>query len=483
MGVMSSWEALENPICLSCLIWEHGFQGSSSSLLDRWDLGCYWPASTVLKRRLCTSLNTCRAPAQCRAEKVEVTASMFSVSLLPLCLSRTQAQWGAVTWGRECRSRGTLPRGRKDLPACNESLLHPHLREVGTLGTLTPPFSLWHPPTPHRAPPELPLPHSRLWQGLVWGRLSSRRGQTVPQVFSPLYPVQTWVRAEPGKASFLQPAWGSQNESQEVVGVTPRPFTAEDFSPSLKLGWGWTSQAREGFSPSPKLGWGWTSRQRPQPGSCFPGSHHHPQGAGQPGSPSEGQPSSPAWVRKSWLGQRSMPCPSWLDTPPWSQKRRAWRQTSCQQGLLGGGGGWGGMCSATAKAWSQQASSLGSAGAIQPDALGDPEESPTPHLYCPLTIAETPEAWAQSTSQASLRALPWTECSWGSPGLIRWQCWKEKTRPSKGVLKGPVCPVLALSSPFPGACGAPVLGMMLPGHSATTLVPCLHLSPSSATEI
>lgn len=67
---------------------------------------------------------------------------MFSVSLLPLCLSRTQAQWGAVTWGRECRSRGTLPRGRKDLPACNESLLHPHLREVGTLGTLTPPFSL-----------------------------------------------------------------------------------------------------------------------------------------------------------------------------------------------------------------------------------------------------------------------------------------------------------------------------------------------------
>lgn len=80
-------------------------------------------------------------PARRWAEKVEMTASMCSVPLLPLQL-RTQAQWGAVTWGRVCRSQWPLPRRRKDPPACNESLLHPHLRELRTLGTLPPPLFL-----------------------------------------------------------------------------------------------------------------------------------------------------------------------------------------------------------------------------------------------------------------------------------------------------------------------------------------------------
>ena len=48
--------------------------------------------------------------------------------------------------------------------------------------------------------------------------------------------------------------------------------------------------------------------------------------------------------------------------------------------------GWGWVRGDVFSNWaqSQQASSLGSAEAIQPDALGDPEESPTPHLCCPL---------------------------------------------------------------------------------------------------
>lgn len=43
--------------------------------------------------------------------------------------------------------------------------------------------------------------------------------------------------------------------------------------------------------------------------------------------------------------------------------------------------------------------------------------------------------------------------------------------------------MLVLSYPFPGVCGAPVFGICYLGHTATTLVSCLHLSPSNTTKI
>ena len=55
-------------------------------------------------------------------------------------------------------------------------------------------------------------------------------------------------------------------------------------------------------------------------------------------------------------------------------------------------GAWKGWVSNYQGTEPEQDSSLGSAGAIQPDALGDPGESLTPSLCCPLRIPQTPGA-------------------------------------------------------------------------------------------
>lgn len=66
---------------------------------------------------------------------------VLSILAVPV-LEQDSGTVGTSDLGKGVQVTGALAKRRKDPPACNESLLHPHLREVRTLDTLTPPFSL-----------------------------------------------------------------------------------------------------------------------------------------------------------------------------------------------------------------------------------------------------------------------------------------------------------------------------------------------------